>query len=241
MTQLQTIDEAIGQTGIKICVYGPAGAGKTVLSTTANVPTIILSAEAGLLSIKNIPKERKDLCRVWQIKTLTDMHSAFTWLQQEKRAEWLMIDSISEIAEVLLGVKKGELADKRAAYGDMADDMLDTIRALRDLPFYNVMMTAKQQYWKDERTGITRFVPMLPGQVLTKQIAYMFDEMFALRVEPNPNYDSSTMSEDQAVMRVLQTGLDIGYECKDRSGLLSMFEPANIELVAAKINGTINT
>jgi hypothetical protein len=238
MTQLQTIDEAIGETGIKICVYGPAGSGKTVLSTTANAPTIILSAEAGLRSLKNIPGTKKELCRIWQIKKLADMHAAFMWLEQEKRADWLMIDSISEIAEVLLGIKKGELADKRAAYGNMADDMLDTIRALRDLPYYNVMMTAKQDHWKDDHSGITRFVPMLPGQILTKSIAYLFDEMFALRVEPNPNYDAQTMTEDQKVMRVLQTGLDISYEAKDRSGLLNMFEPANIAHIAAKINAT---
>lgn len=229
--QLQTIDEAIDQTGIKACVFGPAGAGKTYLISTILQPTIVLSAEAGLLSLKNVSQEVKDLTRVLQIKTWQDMDQALAWLQSAKQADWLVVDSISEIAEVLLSVKKGENKDPRKAYGDMADDMMKTIRDLRDLPNYNVLMTAKQTRLTDEVTNITSYVPFLPGQQLGKQIPYMFDEMFALRVENDPNNPGE-------LYRVLQTGRDLMYECKDRSGTLDMFEPANIEHIANKINVT---
>lgn len=227
---IQTVDEAIGQTGIKICVYSPAGNGKTVLTATANAYTIILSAEAGLLSLKQAPDHVKCKIGIMIIKTMKDMWDAFNWLSTEKRCEWLMLDSISEIAEVVLGVKMEGVKDPRKAYGDMAADMMALIRALRDIPFYHVMMTAKQTRMKDDYTGITSYVPMLPGKILTNQLAYMFDEMFALQVLPDP-------TDPTKLVRVLQTGRDVSYEAKDRSGMLDHFEPANLEHIANKILG----
>lgn len=232
--KVQTIDQAIEFSGIKACVYGLAGCGKTMLCASMNQPTIMLSAESGLLSLAQLTPEAKALIQVIQIKSITDMWQAFTWLQSEKQAEWLAIDSISEIAEVVLGVSKADVKDPRQAYGKMADDMMALIRGLRDIHHYNVIMTAKMTTMVDEHTGITRLVPMLPGRQLTPQLPYMFDEMFALRVEPQP-----TTEDPQAVMRVIQTGRDIMYDCKDRSGALAMFEPASMEHIASKIHAFI--
>ncbi len=227
---LETIDEAVEVTGIKLCVFGLAGAGKTVLCSTTGGTIIVLSAESGLLSLKNLPEEVKERMRVIQIKTLQDLGEAYNWLMSAKMADWVAIDSGSEIAEVLLGVKKKEKNDARAAYGDMAEDMMETFRLLRDMPHYNVLMTAKMTYVKDDRTGITRYVPMFPGKILTSQVPYMFDEIFALRVEQDPQ-------DPNKLVRVLQTGRDIAYDCKDRSGMLAMFEPADLAHVARKIQG----
>ena len=58
----------------------------------------------------------------------------------------------------------------------------------------------------------------------------MFDEIFALRVEPDPQNPGQ-------FVRVLQTGRDVAYDCKDRSGLLDMFELPNIANIARKIAG----
>jgi hypothetical protein len=228
--EIETIDDAIGSSGIKLCVFGLAGAGKTVLSATTGTNTVILSAEAGLLSLKNAPAEVKARLAVIQIKNLSDMGEAFNWLTSERKADWLVIDSISEIAEVVLSTAKEGTKDARGAYGDMADDMMKLIRALRDIPGYNVMMTSKMGRIKDEHTGITSYVPMLPGKQLTNQIPYMFDEIFALRVEPHPENPTE-------YVRVLQTGRDLMYDCKDRSGMLNLFEPADISYIANKIQG----
>ncbi len=228
--KLETVDEAIEVSGFKCCVFGLAGAGKTVLASTTGGTIIVLSAESGLLSLKRAPAEVKERMRVIQIKTLQDLGEAYNWLMSGKMADWVAIDSGSEIAEVLLGVKKGEKSDARAAYGDMAEDMMVTFRLLRDMPHYNVMMTAKMTYVKDDRTGITRYVPMFPGKILTAQVPYMFDEIFALRVEQHPQ-------DPNQLVRVLQTGRDIAYDCKDRSGMLDMFEPADLGHITRKIQG----
>jgi hypothetical protein len=228
--KIETVDEAVEITGVKCCVYGLAGAGKTVLTSTIDGTIIILSAESGLLSLKNAPSEVKERMRIIQIKTLTDLGEAYAWLASKKMADWVGIDSGSEIAEVLLSVKKGENKDPRAAYGDMADEMMQLFRSIRDLPNYNVVMTAKMTRLKDDFTGITNYVPMFPGRILTNQIPYMFDEVFALRVEQDP-------TDPTKLVRVLQTGRDISYDCKDRSGMLDMFEPASLGHITRKIQG----
>lgn len=229
--KLETVDEAVEDNGVKICVHGPAGSGKTFLTSTTGTSIIVLSAESGLLSLKRVRPEIKDLMRIIQIKTMADLNGAYQWLISGKMADWVAIDSGSEIAEVLLGdKKKSGSGDPRGAYGDMADDMMETFRMLRDMKDYNVMMTAKQTFRKDDRTGVTSYVPMFPGKILTSQVPYMFDEIFALRVEPHPENPGETM-------RVLQTGKDVAYDCKDRSGMLDMFEQPNLANIARKING----
>ena len=230
--KLETVDEAVEQSGVKLCVHGPAGAGKTVLTSTTGTSMIVLSAESGLLSLKHLPPAIKDLMRIIQIKTIADLNGAHSWLMSSKMADWVAIDSGSEIAEVLLTDKKKSSGDPRGAYGDMAEEMMDTFRKLRDLPNYNVLMTAKQTFRKDDRTGVTSYVPMFPGKILTSQVPYMFDEIFAYRVEPHPEKPGE-------FIRVLQTGKDVAYDCKDRSGMLDMFEQPNLENIARKINGQI--
>lgn len=51
--KLTTTKQATADNGIKIVCYGQAGAGKTVLCATTpdHAKTVIISAEAGLLSI----------------------------------------------------------------------------------------------------------------------------------------------------------------------------------------------
>jgi len=228
--KIETIDEAIEYNGIKLCIYGLAGAGKTLLTSTTGGTIIVLSAESGLLSLKNLPPEVKARMRVIVINTMDELTQAYLWLLTGKMADWIAIDSGSEIAEVLLTAKKSLSKDGRAAYGDMADEMMDTFRKIRDLPNYNVIMTAKMTKVKDEHTGITYCVPMFPGKILTAQVPYMFDEIFALRVEQHPQ-------DPKQLVRVLQTGRDLVYDCKDRSGMLDLFEPASIEHIARKILG----
>jgi len=58
---------------IKLLVYGAAGVGKTSLIPTMPAP-VILSAEAGLLSIANA-----DLPFL-AIKSMDDLREAYTWL-----------------------------------------------------------------------------------------------------------------------------------------------------------------
>ena len=65
----------ISTNGVKVLVYGQAGAGKTTLIKTMPAP-IILSAEGGLLALA-----QEDIPYI-EIKTMADLADAFNWQQR---------------------------------------------------------------------------------------------------------------------------------------------------------------
>lgn len=225
--KLTTTEQAATDNGIKIVCYGQAGAGKTVLCATTgdHKSTIIISAEAGLLSIADadIP--------VIEIGSLEDLVEAYQWLTQTeegKKFNWICLDSISEIAEVVLNKAKKEAKDPRQAYGEMQEKMEDIIRAFRDLP-RNVYFSAKMESYQDDN-GVVRYQPMFPGKRLSNALPYFFDEVFFLRVEKD---------EHGVSHRYLQTQPDVKYHAKDRSGKLDANERPNLAAIAKKIRGSI--
>lgn len=222
--KLTSTKDAAATQGLKILVHGPAGAGKTTLCATADEPTIIISAEGGLLSLRH-----KDV-PVIEVGCYQDVLEAYTYVLsgEGQQYAWVALDSISEIAETVLTAEKAKTKDARQAYGELADQMMVLLRSFRDLPGRNVVMSCKQEYVKDELNGTMLYVPSLPGAKLKQNIAYLFDEVFALRVERD--------AEGQ-LSRWLQTSRDIQYECKDRSGALDLFEPPNLAHIKTKITG----
>lgn len=221
--KLTSTKQSVLDNGIKVLVHGPAGAGKTVLCGTTDGPTVIISAEAGLLSLRghDIP--------VIEVKTVTDVEEAYRFITESAEAKdfrWVCLDSISEIAEVCLAHEKKISKDPRQAYGALQDHMGGLIRAFRDLPEKNVYFSCKQSKEKDEVSGAFLYGPSLPGAKLGQGISYFFDEVFALRVEKD---------EEGNPTRMLQTQRDYQYEAKDRSGALDMFELPNLAAIAAKI------
>ncbi len=220
---ITTVDEAIEDNGLKIGVFGDAGSGKTVLCATTKAPTLIINTEGGLLSLKGAP----DYIKTARIESMPDMLDLYSDLKlaadnDNREYDWIMIDSASEVAEVILAKERNSPnPDPRAAYGELLVKMIPLIKDFRDLKHYNVCMTFKQ-------TSTTPYGPSLPGRKLDNEIPYLFDEIFALRVELN---------EEQRVYRVLQTGKDILYAGKDRSGKLNLFEEAKLSIIYDKIVG----
>ena len=223
--KLTTTAQAAVDNGIKILVHGPSGSGKTRLCATTNETTVIISAEAGLLSLRD-----HDIPAI-EVKTLDDVYEAYRFLSSSAEARdfrWVCLDSISEIAEVCLAHEKTQTKDQRQAYAALQDEMSALIRAFRDLPGRNVYVSCKQERKEDQSTGALMYYPALPGAKLAQSISYFFDEVFALRVE---------RSSEGQVTRWLQTGRDYQYEAKDRSGALDMFEPPDLATIAQKIAG----
>lgn len=221
--KLTTTRESAKLNGIKCLVYGTAGSGKTTLSSTTGGSPVIISAEAGLLSLRHfdIP--------VIEVSTIGDVQDAYRFVLESDEArgfDWVCLDSISEIAEVVLAAEKAATKDPRQAYGALQDQMNALIRAFRDLPGRNVLMTAKLERIKDEQSGSMQFGPSMPGQKLGQGIGYYFDEVFALRVEKD--------AEGQPT-RWLQTQPDHNYLAKDRSGALEQFERPELAAIAARI------
>jgi hypothetical protein len=208
--------------GVKCLVYGEAGVGKTRLCSTAPNP-IIISAESGLLSLadKDIP--------VVEIKTMAEAVECYEWLKLSANAKYdtICLDSISDLAEVLLAEYKGGTKDPRNAYGSMADDAADLIRKFRDLPRVNVYFIAKLKRLEDDN-GVISFIPSVPGQQLLQSLPYFFDELFALR---------HGKTKEKVEYTYLQTKGDFQWIAKDRSGTLDKIEKPNLQELFNKISG----
>ena len=208
--------------GIKALVYGKAGYGKTYLASTAPKP-IILSAESGMLSLRgfDIP--------VITIKTVEDLTEAYLWAlnsDEAKGFETVYIDSISEIAEVVLTNAKAQVKDPRQAYGELIEKMMMTLKAFRDLPGKHVVMSAKQSILTDSVTQAVTYGPSMPGSRLGAELPYLFDQVFQIGVGKTP---------DGQDYRFLRCHPDMQNEAKDRSGALEALEPPDLTHVFTKI------
>lgn len=209
--------------GVKMLVYGQAGAGKTTLIKTLPQP-IVLSAEGGLLSIQdaNLP--------FIEIASMDDLREAYGWLAgsaEAKAYKSIALDSISEVAEVVLHHELKKSKDGRAAYGEMNTTMTELIRAFRDLPGKHVYMSAKLEKSSDE-LGRMLYNPGMPGKSLTQALPYFFDEVLALRVEKDA---------EGVTQRALMCDGDGLWLAKDRSGKLGAWEAPDLGAIIDKMGG----
>tara|TARA_R110002126_G_scaffold160038_1_gene307560 strand:+ start:71 stop:739 length:669 start_codon:yes stop_codon:yes gene_type:complete len=207
---------------VNMLVYGQSGAGKTTLcSTIDNI--IILSAEGGLLSLpEGIP--------YLEIQTVEDLYEAYEFITTGEGKDYttVCIDSLTEIAEVVLADEKDKVADARQAYMKMGDIMNKLIRSFRDLD-KNTIVIAKAEKDKDE-SGKILWSPMMPGAKFAQSIPYHFDEVLALRVEKD---------EQGKNVHMLQTHNDGLWSAKSRSNKLADWEEPHIGKIIAKIQGEV--
>ncbi|MBQ9564809.1 MAG: ATP-binding protein [Synergistaceae bacterium] len=215
--------KGVTSNGVKTLVYGQAGVGKTTLIRTLPSP-VILSAEGGLLSLQD-----SDIPYI-PVSSISELGEVYEWLlrsEESHKFKSIALDSISEIAEVVLSEEKKNSKDARAAYGSMNDRMAQLIRAFRDLPGRHVYFSAKIEKSTTD-TDALLFAPSMPGKSLTQSLPYFFDEVLALRL---------IQDEEGNVRRTLQCRGDLTWQAKDRSGRLSAYEPADLGAIIAKIAG----
>ena len=211
----------LSASGVKVLVYGQAGAGKTSLIKTLPSP-IDLSAEGGLLSVQD-----SDLPYI-EVDGMETLKEAWLWLTESKEAQAyksVALDSISEIAEVVLNAEKKATKDPRQAYGAMQEQMADIIRAFRDLPNRHVYMSAKLEKSQDEM-GRILYAPSMPGNKTGQSLPYYFDEVLALRIERDGEGNTQ---------RALMCDGDGLWLAKDRSGKLAPWEAPDLGAIIAKI------
>ena len=205
--------------GVKIVIYANSGMGKTMLAATAPAP-LLISAESGLLSL-----QKKNIERVYGINTpgitydiptaiirnVNDLMEVYSMLlnpQHSANFKTIYLDSLSEIAEVVLAHAVESNNDGRMAYKDMADQIIDMCKKFRDLPGKHVVFSCKEGYCEDSRLN----GPSLPGKILSHKIPYLFDEVLQIAIYQAPN---------EPPVRFLRTQPDIKNDAKDRSGSLS--------------------
>lgn len=224
--------------GAKMLVYAEAGGGKTVLCATAPQP-VVISAESGLLSLSKRNLERLfgvanpnvtyDI-PVMNVTTMEQLTEAYMFFVRDPSARYfktVCIDSVSEIAEVVLANAKKTVKDPRQAYGELTDRIVWLLKAFRDMSGWHTYMTAKMEAM-DTGHGVMRFGPSFPGKQLPREVPYLFDEVFRLGIG---------QSQQGQKYRFLQTDGDMQYQAKDRSGVLDTLEPPDLTHIINKLTG----
>lgn len=212
----------VSANGVKMLVYGQAGSGKTTLAASMPKP-LIISAEGGLLSIQGAALP------YIEVSNMTELMQAYEYVASDagNGFQSVVLDSISEIGEVVLIHEKSINKDGRAAYGEMAAQMTSIIRAFRDLPNKHVLMIAKVEKAQDE-SGRILYSPSMPGAKVGQSLPYFFDEVLALRVEKDA---------EGVAQRALMCDSDGIWLAKDRSGKLEPWEAPDLGALIAKIGG----
>jgi phage nucleotide-binding protein len=179
---ITTLDEAVSDTEPKIIIYSDAGVGKTTLAGTLPGKVLILSVEDGLRSLKLFPASERKRISVAKVSTSDDLRDAYDKLESGAIAcDWLVLDSISELAEMILREYKRRDKDPRQSYGKVDDDITDIFRAFRDLSC-GVLFIAKEHVIKRQigETEVDYHGLLLPGQRLTTNVPHLVDNVWRL-------------------------------------------------------------
>lgn len=233
--QAVQLDSIIQRNGVKCVGYGGSGVGKTRLVATAPRP-LYISAERGGLSLRGA-----GIMALPEIKTLADLIAAHTWVMQSNEAkafDTICLDSVSEIADIVLRGEKSNSKDGRKAHGQANDLVLNRIyRDFRDMPQKHVYFIAKETSFAVVPTGtilpenavVPRvYSPVMPNQTQRVELPYFFDVVFRYLVVGQPG---------QEPWRGLQTYNDGSAIAKDRSGNLAPYEPPDLGAMFTKAMG----
>jgi hypothetical protein len=218
--KIKTPDKLVDQQG--------AGAGKTFSTQSMPGKVLVISAEAGLLSIKDAPN-----VSAIEVSNYDDLREVYAALKSgELVYDSVCLDSVSEISEILLVHEKGRNKDGRMAYQNVSEAVTSLMRSFRDLDMH-VLFLCKEG--KENNDGVFFFGPKMASKPLGDAITYFFDEVLALRVIEDQDDDGNPVAA-----RWLQTRIGQGYTAKDRSGKLEAFEEPNLTALITKLGFNIN-
>lgn len=213
-SQLKPASQLAQRFGVKALAYGGPGTGKTPMINTAPRPVLCV-VEPGMLSMRtsNVP--------AWEAYDVPRINEFFKWLftsNEARNYDTVGIDSISQMAEIILTEELKRNKDGRKAYGEMSRAVMEIVNALYYLPQKHVYLIGKQSIV--DEGGIMRKKPYFPGQDLNVKIPHMYDEILHIGMS-----QVAGMPKPVAAIRTAET-FDI--MARDRSGRLAELEPPDL-------------
>lgn len=221
MKVLNTNDQSIPK--LKILIHGESGNGKTTLAGTVPGKCLVISSEAGLLSLYGKDVDFIDLTKgddnevIPKEKRVGQLLKAYHYLLTPEcieKYEWVFIDSLTEISQNLMEALHKEFPERRDSlvmYGENAKRMRSIIKVFRDIPHYHVVFTALSTIEKDENNKRFKGIDVV-GKI-SNQLPAFFDEVF---------YMALNKGKEGNTERFLVTASDRAI-CKDRSGKLERY------------------
>jgi hypothetical protein len=213
-------------------INGQRGIGKTSLlrSLPPDEPVFVVSAEAGLLCVRDLVESRQ--VQGVEVASFTDLAEVYSFLTSPAAAgyKWVFIDSLTEIAARCVEAMKAKYPAKSEVFnlwGEYSDKMTQLVKAYRDLAAFNVVFTCLDSCEKDEMNR--RFVgPAMPGTSLKERLPSWFDLVLFMVSLPGA---------DGKEQRAFITQPWERYPAKDRSGKLALVESPHLGEIKRKILG----
>jgi hypothetical protein len=208
---------------INTLVYGRSKVGKTRLISTCESP-LILNVENSVVSLLDHEIPMVD---IKSVRDFSEVMAYLTKSEDAKQYKTICLDSVSELAELILAEEKARTKDGRMAYGNMQDEIFKVVRGLISLPFDCYVIA------KAEKAiglgGETIFSPYIPSAKGAMRLPYLFDETFALR--------KIQFEGDKEAKTWLQCNEDVQWEAGDKSGKLNMWEEPDLGAIFNRIRG----
>lgn len=223
---IQYTDKINAKDGVKSVLYGPSGIGKTRLIATAPRP-FIFNAEKGLLSLK------KFRIPYVTINTYKELEEAFLWATKSAEAknyDTFALDSLSEIAEVVMAMERKKNPDPRKYSPAASDSIYHLVRSFRDLPQKHIVCIAKQMAVDvtiSPVESIKCMTPMMPGDKLQNNLPYFWDIIAHM-------YNGVA---DGKTWEALHTRSSPYWVAKDRGGNLDEIEYPDLSRLFSKAIG----
>lgn len=210
---LRPASEFALQYGVKSLVYGPPGVGKTPLINTAPRPVLCV-VEPGMLSMRNsnVP--------TWPAFTPEAIDEFFNWLfgsAEVRNFDTVCLDSVSQMAEIVLTQELNRNRDGRKAYGEMSRRIMKNINGLYFMPQKHTYLVCKQTF--TEVQGTSKLRPFFPGQDLNVKIPHLYDAILHCAITAIPNVGQ---------VKAFRTKDAHDIMARDRSGNLAEFEPCDL-------------
>jgi AAA domain len=219
---------------IKALICGPAGSGKTLISTTFPNPWF-LSAEGGLMSIveRDIPytvlpdpEGTPTYDALQEVKSRLEQTPAVREKQFGFPVDTLVVDTIDEVSRLLLSEKMAKERHDTATlqdYGWLKERMTWFVQGLRGLDIH-VVFTCHLK--GREIDGKQVLIPAIEGG-FSEKIADYVDLALVLKSTPTTKVIGS--HSERVIERFLQTFPDSMDWIKDRSGKLPYEIPVNFK------------
>lgn len=233
MSQLKPASELARRYGVKSIVFGSPGSGKTPLINTAPRP-VLLVTEPGMLSMRgsNVP--------AWEAYSPALIVEFFEWFMKSREAlnfDTLGIDSISNIAEIILADELTKVKHGMKAYGNMSERTMKICNELYYMPQKHIVMIAKQSVIENGRQTILQGGevvyepimqkrPFFPGKDLNVKVPHLFDNVFHLNEVVIPGQPKP--------VRALRTKEIAEVFARDRLGNLGELEPPDLSAIFTK-------
>lgn len=209
------------QYGCKSLIYGPPGSAKTPIANTCPRP-VMLACESGLLSMRNsnVP--------TWQAFTPERIEEFFKWFfhsNENKNFDTLVIDSAPQLADIYLQAilsgksKAGNKVHGQAAYGQMANEVMDHLRPLYYMQQKHAYVICKET----EVSNVKR--PYFPGQILNVDVPHLYDFIIHCGIKNIPGVGTQL---------AFQCNQSIDVLARNRTGNLNDFEPPNFSALVSK-------